>query len=98
MAGAEFGEVESDDAVIFGIGVRSTRPASSARSTSPTTLWCRNSRCSATSRWSAPPPGWPADREEQLVLGGRDAGVDRLLLAPVQEAAQLVAERQEAAA
>ena len=35
------------------------------------------------------------DREQQLVLGGRDAGVDRLLLAPVQEAPQPVPEGEE---
>ena len=38
----------------------------------------------------------PPDREEELVLRRCDAGRDRLLLAPVQEAAELVAKRQQA--
>ncbi len=38
-----------------------------------------------------------AHREQQLVLRGRDAGVDRLLLAPVQELPELVAELEQPA-
>jgi hypothetical protein len=40
--------------------------------------------------------GVPADREQQLILRGRDAGVEGLLFAPMQEASELVTERQEA--
>lgn len=36
----------------------------------------------------------PADREEQLVLGGGQAGSACLLLAPAQEAAQACPQRQ----
>ena len=38
----------------------------------------------------------PADREQELVLGGCHAVGDRLLLAPMQEATQLIAEREQA--
>jgi hypothetical protein len=39
--------------------------------------------------------GMPANREEQLVLGRSDAGIQGLLFAPVQKASQLVPEGQE---
>jgi hypothetical protein len=41
--------------------------------------------------------GMASDREEQLVLRRGDAGVDCLLLAPVQEATQPVSECEESA-
>lgn len=40
--------------------------------------------------------GMPAYREQQLILGGRDAGGNRLLFAPVDEASELIAKGQEA--
>src|SRR5947207_15980152 len=39
--------------------------------------------------------GMPADGQQQLVLGGRDPRVERLLLAPVHEASEPVAKHEE---
>ena len=39
--------------------------------------------------------GMPAYREQQLILGGRDAGGNGLLFAPVHEAPELIAKGQE---
>ena len=76
--------------------VRRIRPASAARSTRPTALWWRNNDRSR--RHPPSGPGGPGGRARPAGAGvaRRDAHVLRLLLAPVQEAAQLGAEAQEA--
>ena len=71
-------------------------PASTARSTSPTALWWRSSSASAIVADRRPLGVVAAtDREQELVLRGRDADRRRLLLAPVQETAQPRAEFEQ---
>ena len=77
--------------------MRLTRPFASARSIRPTALWWQKQEVAG----DVPDRGagwlWVAfDREEQLVLGGREVLRAGLLLAPAQESAQAGSELEQA--
>jgi len=92
---AAAGQVQTDNSVVGRIGVARHQPGQLGTVDEPHHAVVTQQQVIGDITDGGGAAGMPANCEEQLILRGRDAGVDGLLFAPVQEAPELVAKGQE---